>query len=92
MVMPLEETRRIVEWAHALGMAVHLDGARIWEAAASGAGLLSEYTSIFDSVSLCFSKGLGAPIGSIVVGSRTFIHRARWSDNLSVAAYGKLAL
>lgn len=39
---------------------------------------MSEYTSLFDSVSLCFSKGLGAPIGSILVGSNRFIDKARW--------------
>ena len=78
MVMPLAEAKRIVEWAHANDIKVHLDGARLWEAVVSGAGSLSEYTSLFDSVSLCFSKGLGAPIGSIVVGSKAFIKKARW--------------
>ncbi|KAL4892558.1 pyridoxal phosphate-dependent transferase [Aspergillus ambiguus] len=78
MIMPLAEARRITEWAHANDIKVHLDGARLWEAAVSGAGSLSEYASLFDSVSLCFSKGLGAPIGSIIVGSAAFIKRARW--------------
>ncbi|EED22772.1 alanine racemase [Talaromyces stipitatus ATCC 10500] len=78
MVMPLSETKRIVEWAHANDVKVHLDGARLWEAVASGAGSLDAYTSLFDSISLCFSKGLGAPIGSIIVGSKDFIERARW--------------
>jgi threonine aldolase len=59
-------------------MKVHLDGARLWEAVVSGAGSLVEYASLFDSVSLCFSKGLGAPIGSIIVGSQAFIKKARW--------------
>ena len=78
LVMPLDEARRIVEWAHANDIKVHLDGARLWEAVASGAGSLTEYASLFDSVSLCFSKGLGAPIGSIIVGSQAFIKKARW--------------
>jgi threonine aldolase len=78
MIMPLTEARRIVEWAHENDIKVHLDGARLWEAVVSGAGSLSEYASIFDSVSLCFSKGLGAPIGSIIVGSQAFIKKARW--------------
>ncbi|KAJ5646199.1 Aromatic amino acid beta-eliminating lyase/threonine aldolase [Penicillium lividum] len=78
MVMPLDEARRIVEWAHANDIKVHLDGARLWEAVVSGAGSLSDYTSLFDSVSLCFSKGLGAPVGSILVGSSAFIKKARW--------------
>ncbi|KAB8211186.1 pyridoxal phosphate-dependent transferase [Aspergillus parasiticus] len=77
-VLPLAEARRITEWAHANGIKVHLDGARLWEAVVSGAGSLPEYASLFDSVSLCFSKGLGAPIGSIIVGSREFIKKARW--------------
>lgn len=61
---------------------MHLDGARIWEAIAAerdddlGKGL-NEYCACFDSVSLCFSKGLGAPIGSIIVGSQAFIDSAR---------------
>lgn len=78
MVMPLDEAKRIVEWAHSKDIKVHLDGARLWEAVVSGAGSLSDYCSLFDSVSLCFSKGLGAPIGSIVIGSKQFIDRARW--------------
>ncbi|KAL3467330.1 pyridoxal phosphate-dependent transferase [Aspergillus heterothallicus] len=78
MVMPLEEARRITEWAHRNGIKVHLDGARLWEAVASGAGSLTGFTSLFDSISLCFSKGLGAPIGSIIVGSEAFIKKARW--------------
>ncbi|ODM21379.1 hypothetical protein SI65_02222 [Aspergillus cristatus] len=78
MVMPLNEACRIADWAHANNIKVHLDGARIWEAVGSGAGSLADYTSICDSVSLCFSKGLGAPIGSIIVGSKDFIKKARW--------------
>lgn len=78
MVMPLTEAKRIVEWAHANDIKVHLDGARLWEAIVSGAGSLPEWTSLFDSVSLCFSKGLGAPIGSIIVGPKEFIKKARW--------------
>ncbi|KAJ5475155.1 Aldolase vrtJ [Penicillium diatomitis] len=78
LIMPLDEARRITEWAHANDIKVHLDGARLWEAVVSGAGSLSEYTTLFDSVSLCFSKGLGAPIGSIIAGSQQFIKKARW--------------
>ncbi|KAJ5874900.1 Aromatic amino acid beta-eliminating lyase/threonine aldolase [Penicillium soppii] len=78
MIMPLTEVKRIVEWAHSNDIKVHLDGARLWEAVAAGAGSLPEYASVFDSVSLCFSKGLGAPIGSIIVGSQAFIKKARW--------------
>ena len=57
---------------------MHLDGARLWEAVAAGAGSLKDYCACFDSISLCFSKGLGAPIGSIIVGTTPFRTRARW--------------
>ena len=63
-------------------MKMHLDGARIWEAIAAEhyddlEKGLKTYCACFDSVSLCFSKGLGAPIGSIIVGSQAFIDSAR---------------
>ena len=60
------------------GIKMHLDGARLWEAVAAGAGSLYEYSSRFDSVTTCFSKGLGAPIGSIIIGSKPFIKQMRW--------------
>ncbi|KAI5304275.1 hypothetical protein KEM56_006673 [Ascosphaera pollenicola] len=77
-IFPLDEMRRITDWAHANGLKVHLDGARLWNAVAKGAGKISDYTKLCDSVSLCFSKGLGAPIGSIIVGNKAFIKKARW--------------
>ncbi|KAF2096447.1 hypothetical protein NA57DRAFT_67185 [Rhizodiscina lignyota] len=77
-IMPLEECRKISEWARERGIIMHLDGARLWEAVAADAGTLKEYCALFDSVSLCFSKGLGAPIGSIIVGCKDFIKRCRW--------------
>jgi threonine aldolase len=78
-IMPLSEVQAISTWAHQLNspLHVHLDGARLWEAVAAGAGTLKEFTECFDSVSLCFTKGLGAPIGSIIVGTSSFITRAR---------------
>lgn len=78
VILPLEECRRISAWARQQGIILHLDGARLWEAVVSGAGTLKEYSECFDSMSLCFSKGLGAPIGSIIVGTHAFIKRARW--------------
>nr|D7PHZ0.1 RecName: Full=Aldolase vrtJ; AltName: Full=Viridicatumtoxin synthesis protein J [Penicillium aethiopicum]ADI24936.1 VrtJ [Penicillium aethiopicum] len=78
VILPLDKCRRISEWARAQGIALHLDGARLWEAVAAGAGSLRDYCACFDSVSLCFSKGLGAPIGSVLVGSETLRERARW--------------
>jgi threonine aldolase len=77
-ITPLAETKRISAFARQHNLKLHLDGARLWEAVAAGAGTLPEYTSLFDSVSLCFSKGLGAPIGSILIGSKPFIKHARW--------------
>lgn len=77
-IMPLSEVRRISKWAREQGIIMHLDGARLWEAVAAGAGTLKEFCDEFDSVSLCFSKGLGAPIGSIIVGTQAFIKRSRW--------------
>ncbi|KAL8714404.1 MAG: hypothetical protein Q9220_001737 [cf. Caloplaca sp. 1 TL-2023] len=78
-ILPLADCRAISNWARSLTppIQLHLDGARLWEAVAAGAGTLKEYCACFDSVSLCFSKGLGAPIGSIIVGSEPFIRRAR---------------
>ncbi|KAF1952757.1 hypothetical protein CC80DRAFT_495094 [Byssothecium circinans] len=77
-IIPLAEVRRISAWAREQGIILHMDGARLWEAVAAGAGTLKEYCAEMDSVSLCFSKGLGAPIGSIVIGSKPFIKRCRW--------------
>lgn len=57
---------------------MHLDGARLWHVAAEAKIALSELCEPFDSISLCFSKGLGAPIGSCLVGSKTFIRKAKW--------------
>src|SRR6185295_14999940 len=61
--------------AHALGMAAHLDGARLWNAAVAGATTEKELAAGFDSISVCLSKGLGAPAGSVVCGSRDLIKR-----------------
>lgn len=78
-VLPLDECQAISQWAREQQppIAMHLDGARLWEAVASGAGSLRDYCACFDSISLCFSKGLGAPIGSMIVGSTSLIERAR---------------
>jgi len=77
MIMPLEEVKRISAFAREHNIKMHLDGARIWEVAAADAGSIPDFTTLFDSVSMCFSKGLGAPIGSIIVGSIDFIKHSR---------------
>lgn len=78
MIMPLAEVRRISNWARENGVKMHCDGARLWEVVASGAGSLTDFADCFDTLSLCFSKGLGAPIGSIVVGPKDIIKHSRW--------------
>ncbi|KAL7916840.1 l-allo-threonine aldolase [Trichoderma velutinum] len=78
MVMPLTEARRICEFAHKNRIRIHIDGARLWEVVAAGHGSLSDYCSLADTVTMCFSKGLGAPAGAIVVGSEETIRHARW--------------
>jgi len=75
-ILPQDEVVRIGEEVHARGLRFHLDGARLWHAhVASGTGL-AQLAAPFDSVSVCFSKGLGAPVGSVLVGDRPTIDRA----------------
>ncbi len=76
-VYPLEWAREIIEEAHKRGLAVHLDGARIFNAAIATGRSVKELTEGFDSVMFCLSKGLGAPVGSMLVGSAEFIEKAR---------------
>lgn len=78
MIMPLAEVARISAFAREHGIRMHCDGARLWEAVAAGAGTLSEFCAAFDTVSLCFSKGLGAPVGSIIVGDKQTLTHSRW--------------
>ncbi|HEY8506553.1 MAG TPA: low-specificity L-threonine aldolase [Gemmataceae bacterium] len=76
-VYPPEKIRAIAEWARANGLAMHLDGARLWNAAVASGIPLAEWARPFDTVSVCFSKGLGAPVGSALVGPRELIGPAR---------------
>ncbi len=76
-VYPLATTSDIVERAHAASLPVHLDGARIFNAAAALGKTVVDLTRNFDSVMFCLSKGLGAPVGSMLVGSKEFIEEAR---------------
>jgi threonine aldolase len=75
-VMSFERMQEIAGCAHRLGLPVHLDGARIFNAAIVLERDVSEIAALFDSVMFCLSKGLGAPVGSMIVGSRQFIDRA----------------
>ena len=71
-----ETTRRIADFAHKRGLKVHLDGARIFNAAAALKVDVDKLTSSVDSVTFCLSKGLCAPVGSVLCGDREFIKRA----------------
>ncbi len=81
-VMTKQRMHEICERAHESGLRVHLDGARIFNAATALGESVAELTRPFDSVMFCLSKGLGAPVGSMVLGSRTFIERARSTRKL----------
>ncbi len=76
-VWPLEKLEEVEKTARENGLKMHLDGARIWNAAAALKVPESEIAKYFDSVSVCFSKGLGAPVGSALVGDSDFIMEAR---------------
>ena len=68
--LPAQETQRIVAAARGLGLKAHCDGARLWNAAVATGDAERELAAGFDTVSVCFSKGLGAPVGSALAGSR----------------------
>ncbi|HLX11647.1 MAG TPA: low-specificity L-threonine aldolase [Bacteroidota bacterium] len=76
-VVPLENMKAISKFAKSKGISVHLDGARIWNASVASGVSFKEYGKCVDSISACFSKGLGTPAGSIVIGSKEFIEKAR---------------
>jgi threonine aldolase len=76
-VTPLNELRELRAITSEHGLRFHCDGARIWNASVASGTPLDTYGPLFDSLSVCFSKGLAAPVGSAVVGSRELIERAR---------------
>ena len=76
-IWPLEAMREISALAKERGLKVHLDGARLWNAHVATGVSLADYAATADSVSVCFSKGLGAPVGSCLAGSYEFVERAR---------------
>jgi len=75
-VYPLDTIKAIKDMADSHGLRTHLDGARLWNAHVATGISLREYGKYFDSVSVCFSKGLGAPVGSMIAGSAELINRA----------------
>ena len=76
-VYPTKVSEEICDRAHDAGIRVHLDGARIFNAATYLGEDVADMTKKFDSIQFCLSKGLGAPVGSMIVGSREFIERCR---------------
>jgi threonine aldolase len=76
-IYPLERVRELCDWARKHDLATHLDGARLFNASAASGIPLADWAEPFDTVSVCFSKGLGAPVGSALVGSEKAISKAR---------------
>jgi threonine aldolase len=76
-IQPLEDLRALRTYADEQGVAIHLDGARIWNAHVATGVPLADYGAIADVLAVCLSKGLGAPVGSLVVGSRAAIDESR---------------
>ena len=76
LVWPLEQLRDVTKAAGELGMRSMLDGARLWNAAVASGHSEAELAQGFDAVTVCLSKGLGAPVGSMIAGSNELMHRA----------------
>lgn len=100
-VLDQERARASAEQAHAHGLHVHLDGARLWNAAVASGRSLAELASFADTVSVCLSKGLGAPVGSLLAGPQATLRRAhrlrkQWGGGMRqvgiLAAAGLFAL
>jgi threonine aldolase len=75
IVFPVEEMKRIRDVASRNGLKIHLDGARLWNASAATGLDLRAWADLADSVSVCLSKGMGCPVGSLIAGSTEFIDR-----------------
>ena len=76
VVLDFDETRACLAAARARGLATHLDGARLWNAAVASGRSERDWAEGFDTVSVCLSKGLGAPVGSVLAGPRELVERA----------------
>jgi threonine aldolase len=81
-IYPIEKIEAISQWAWKNGLVMHLDGARLWNAIVATGIPAKEWGKHFDTVSVCFSKGLGAPVGSALAGPRTVIAKARRTRKL----------
>jgi threonine aldolase len=89
-VWPPDQARAVAQRARALGLATHLDGARIWNASVASGVDVTVLCEPFDTVSVCFSKGLGAPVGSAFCGPRRLVEdgrrfRKRWGGGMRQA-------
>jgi threonine aldolase len=83
LVQPLNELRSLWDWSRVAGVGIHLDGARVWNAASASGVPLATYGQLADTVSVCLSKGLGAPVGSVLIASAERIATARlWRKRL----------
>jgi len=100
-VLPVEELRKVRQIATEAGVPIHMDGARIWNAAAAAGVPVTDWTTQVDTVMFCLSKGLGAPVGSVVCGPADQIREARriwilyggaWRQAGIIAAAGLVAL
>ena len=76
-IQSIDSIRAIASWARSEKLAMHLDGARLWNAVAATGIAADEWATHFDTVSVCFSKGLGAPVGSALAGTQSLIREAR---------------
>jgi threonine aldolase len=76
-IQPYENVVAICQWAREAGLRRHLDGARLWNAAAATGIAEGQWAQHFDTVSVCFSKGLGAPVGSALAGPKELMQEAR---------------
>ncbi len=81
-IQPQDEVVRICDWAHSENLKTHLDGARLWNAAVATGLSERELAAPFDTVSVCFSKGLGAPVGSALAGTADFVREAKRARKL----------
>lgn len=78
-IFPIDEIKKISAFCKERGIIFHLDGARLWNASVATGIPVKEWAQYFDSVSVCFSKGLGAPVGSTICGTKEFIIKAhKW--------------
>lgn len=76
-VLPLADLQQLRSWADGVGVGIHLDGARLWNAHVATGTPLREYGAVADTMSVCLSKGLGAPVGSVMLGSADAVAQAR---------------